>query len=82
MDIEQETFAHVLIPMSLNNLSHLFLEDCVLVQQSRPTGEYWAPGLVRCLPAPCVLPGNLYKIQIYDPFARQVSLNETERKGR
>lgn len=75
MDIEQETFGHVLIPMNLNNLSNLFLQDCVLVQQSRATGEYWAPGLVLCLPAPFVLPGNLYKIQVFDPFARQVSLN-------
>jgi hypothetical protein len=75
MEIEQKITGHVILPINSNNQLNLFLQDCVLVRQLRETEEYWAPGLVLCLPSPFALPGNLYKIQIYDPLSKQVGLN-------
>jgi hypothetical protein len=75
MEIEQRTIGHVILPMNLNNQLNLFLQDCVLVRQLREMEEYWAPGVVLCLPSPFALPPNLYKIQVYDPFSRQVGLD-------
>lgn len=75
MDIEQETVGHALVPINCNNFSNLFLQDCVFVQLVRGEEEYWAPGLVLCLPAQCVLPGNLYKVQVYVPYGKQVRRN-------
>ena len=74
MDIEQEASGRALVPLNSNNFSNLFLQDCVLVRRLRDTEEYWAPGLILCLPAHCVLPGNLYKVQVYNPYANEVGM--------
>jgi hypothetical protein len=77
MDIEQEIIGHVLLPINSNNQLNLFLQDCVLARQLREeTEEYWAPGLVLCLPSPFALPPNLYKIQIFDPLPKQVRIEK------
>ncbi len=72
MDIEQQILGHVLLSINFNNQLSLFLQDCVLVRQLRETEEYWTPGLVLSLPSSFSLSENLYKIQIYDPFLKQV----------
>ncbi|CAF2488414.1 unnamed protein product [Rotaria sp. Silwood2] len=75
MDIEQETSGHTLLPINNSNSQlSLFVHDYVLVRQIKETEEYWAPGLVLCLPSLYVLPSNLYMIQIYDPSSKQVGI--------
>ena len=73
MDIEQEAIGHTLLPINNSNMqTNLFLNDCVFARQMRDTEEYWAPGLVVCLPLPFALPTDLYTIQIYNPVPKQV----------
>ena len=77
MDIEQEAIGHILLPANNSStLTNLCQNDCVLVRQMRETEEYWAPGLVLCLPSPFALPPNLYMMQVHDPVPKQVGIEE------
>ncbi|CAF3336880.1 unnamed protein product [Rotaria sp. Silwood1] len=79
MDIEQEASGHTLLPVNISNSQlSLFQHDYVLVRQSKETEEYWAPGLVLCLPSPYGLPSNLYMIQIYDPTPKQIYVHRKD----
>jgi hypothetical protein len=75
MNIEQDLSRQLCIPIdSSSSMSILFATDHVLVRQTRNQHEYWAPGIIRCLPTPISLPKGLYRVEIYDPTGRSVRL--------